>query len=103
MKNLRKFIIIPGYGICLISSFLSVLFGINHSDGELLIRTFTIVSGIVFIGISLSEILSSPLISISEKIIWTNYIILLSPVSGLFYLLGGRQRIIPAKEIKLTD
>lgn len=103
MKNLRKIIIITSYVICLISSFIAVLFGFNYSDGEILIRIISSVSGIIFIGISLYEVLSSAQIRTSEKIIWTICIILLSPLSGLFYLLAGRERTITIQEILLTD
>jgi hypothetical protein len=99
MKKYRKLLIITSYVICLISSFIFVLVGINQPDGVLLISIITSVSGVLFIGISLYEILSSTQIRTTEKIVWTIFIILLNPISGLFYLLAGRQRTIPDLEI----
>lgn len=89
MKNLRKIIINTSYVICLISSFIAVFVGINHSNSALLIRNISTVLGMIFISIALYEILRSSQFITSEKIIWTICIVLLSPITGLFYLLGG--------------
>jgi hypothetical protein len=99
MKKYRKIIIISSYVIGLISSFISVLISTNQIDDVLLINIIICVSGVIFIGVSLYEIISSTHLRTTEKIIWSICIILLNPFSGLFYLLGGRQKIIPVKEI----
>jgi hypothetical protein len=99
MKKYRKIVIISSYVISLISSFISVLIRTNQSDDVLLINIIICVSGVIFIGVSLYEILSSTQIRTIEKIVWTICIILLNPFSGLFYLLGGRKRIIAVQDM----
>jgi hypothetical protein len=101
MKNLSNVLIIMSYAICLVFSFLAVLFGLKHSPGKELISVIAGISGLIFIGLSLYEILSSGRIKASEKVIWTICIVIICQIAGLFYLLGGRERIITVLDTQL--
>ena len=56
------------------------------------------IATLIFILSVLNEVFSSRRINLSEKIMWTICIILISPLTGFVYLLTGRKRILPISE-----
>ncbi|HSK13782.1 MAG TPA: hypothetical protein VK907_11245 [Phnomibacter sp.] len=54
------------------------------------------LSTVIFIVLSVREVLGSPKISSNEKIMWTVGLILLSLIAGLVYSLMGRERVVEA-------
>ena len=56
------------------------------------------IATLIFVMSVLNEVLSSRRINLSEKIMWTICIILLTPLTGFVYLLAGRKRVLPILE-----
>lgn len=61
------------------------------SEGFLLVALFLTA---VFIGIALYEVLTSRRIHRSEKALWTVSFLVMGLLTGLFYLLSQRKRIV---------
>lgn len=62
------------------------------SEGFLLIALFLTA---LFIGIAIFEVLTSRRIHRSEKALWTVGFLFMGLLTGLFYLLSERKRIVP--------
>ena len=70
------------------------LFRFFHKDETNLIPAVGILFYLIFIITSISEILSIPNVSKTEKNMWINGFIILTPIAGLVYILSGRNRIL---------
>ncbi|WP_411275539.1 hypothetical protein [Daejeonella sp.] len=91
-----------------IAFFLSVVTGIigfaakiMHIPGGHILILFGLLFSLVFVIIALYEIFKSDKITLDEKIMWTIGFIVVFTVTGLLYLIMGRQRIV--REFKILN
>lgn len=103
MNVLRDLLIKVGFAIGICFSFIGTFFIINHWPGVDLYVIIGLTATLIFMAVTLYEVISSTRINKSEKIIWIIFIILLSSITGFFYILSGRKRIIPLSERQITN
>lgn len=83
-----------GFSIFIYATYLKT----GNLQSPVLLLSFCGIATLIFILSVLNEVLSSRRINLSEKIMWTVCIILLTPLTGFVYLLAGRKRILPISE-----
>lgn len=103
MNVLRGLLIKVGFAIGICFSFIGTFFIINHWPSADLYVIIGLTATLIFMSVTLYEVISSTRINKSEKIIWTIFIILLSSITGFFYILSGRKRIITLSEKQITN
>lgn len=103
MNVLRDLLIKVGFAIGICFSFIGTFFIINHWPSADLYVIIGLTATLIYMSVTLYEVISSTRINKSEKITWTIFIILLSSITGFFYILSGRKRIIPLSETQITN
>lgn len=79
----------------LILTIIGAFMKLSHIEFSSEVMSIGIVSLVVFIFLSLSEIYKSTRIDGTEKFMWTVGMLLLSFFAGIAYLIWGRKRTIP--------
>jgi hypothetical protein len=103
MSVLRYLLIKVGFATGFCFSLLGAFFKISHWQGADIYFIIGLTAMLIFMAVTLYEVISSTRINKSEKIVWTIFIILLSSITGFFYILSGRKRIIPLSERQITN
>jgi hypothetical protein len=98
MKISKNILIKVSLAVGLGAVLLGAFFKISHWQGAHTLYIGGLVATLVYMVIVLYEVFRSTRINKSEKIMWTICIILLSPITGLVYILSGRKRIIPVSK-----
>lgn len=77
----------------LILTIIGAFMKLSHIDSSSVVMSIGIVSLVVFIFLSLSEIYKSTRIDGTEKFMWTIGMLAVSFFAGIAYLIWGRKRI----------
>jgi hypothetical protein len=94
MKSSKDILLYTTFLIGFIIASVYGLFKISHMPLYWPILAFGIVATLIFIVLTINEVVNSAHIKYSEKIMWTICLIFLSNLTGFIYLLWGRKRIL---------
>jgi hypothetical protein len=94
MKELKGLFLIISFVIEFIIAFMAVFFLDPGSDYFLPAVIIGLAAGMVFIFLSVSEVVTSERIKAYERLIWVLFLIFLSNLSGIVYLLIRKRSII---------
>ena len=87
-------ILILSFFLGLIFVFIGAYLQITHAEGANIWLTIGLLASLVFMLISIYEVMSSTYINQSEKIMWVVGFIFLGLITGIVYLVAGRKRVV---------
>jgi len=94
MKDNRGLVLVISFVIEFIISVLTVFFLDTGSEEFFLLVIIGLVAGVIFIFLSVSEAFISKRIKVYEKLIWIVFLVFVSNLAGIAYLLIRKKRII---------
>jgi hypothetical protein len=96
MKSSKDILLYTSFLIGFFIAGVYAIFKISHTPFYWPILAFGIVATLIFIVLTINEVVNSVQIKTSEKIMWTICLIFLSNLTGFIYLLWGRKRVLAA-------
>ena len=90
----KEIIIKTSFFIYLFAAIIATFFRIYDLAGGIVIIYIWGLLDIIFIIISISEIVNIKKITITEKNMWITGLITITPIAGLIYILSARKRIM---------
>jgi len=94
MKDNRGLVLVISFVIEFIISVLTVFFLDPGTEKFFLLVVIGLVAGVIFIFLSVSEAFISKRIKVYEKLIWIVFLVFVSNLAGIAYLLIRKKRII---------
>ena len=93
----KEILLKVSFFVFLIITIIGSFFKIHHWNGTNVIIAIGSLISICFIILSLFEVVNSDTISKNEKSMWITGLILITPITGLIYIVSGRKRILKNK------